>query len=573
VLALALFWASSARAASPIEGVWAFEGGKISVAAEANGTFTGTVVAATSFSSCTHPVGQMLWTGMAPQSDGSLWGYHQWFTSCVPNPTLGRAAWRVLEINGATRLIFCTNPPRDTTQPKISPAGVTSGADECRNLAPIPDTTIASGPSGPTASAAASFAFVSTEPGTFECRLDSTSAAAWGACASPKSYAALAQGPHSFEVRALDSLGNADPTPAEATFSVDTEAPETTIDSAPLGTIAVTEAELAFSSADASATFECRLDSDSEDDWEACGSPVALTALVDGEHAFEVRAIDLVGNTDPSPATMTFAVDTIAPDTAIDLAPAPKVDVSEAAFAFSAPGAAGFECRIDSAAENAWAPCISPVVLTGLGDGSHTFEVRAVDPVGNTETSPAVFTFAVDIPVNGAKLAVVPLSGKVRIRTPDIKRFRPLTEGETIPVGSLVDTTEGKVRLISAGADGVQQQASFSEGIFGIGQKLGSGLVVLKLRGKVGGCASPEAASASGRSGRRLWGSGKGQFRTTGSYGSATVRGTIWFTEDRCDGTFFQVTRGIVGVRDFPRHKMIAVPAGESYLAKKPAGP
>lgn len=244
--------------------------------------------------------------------------------------------------------------------------------------------------------------------------------------------------------------------------------------------------------------------------------------------------------------------------------------MTEASFVFSASGAAGFECRIDSAAEDAWAPCTSPVVLTGLADGTHTFEVRAVDAVGNTDSTPAVTMFAVDIPVNGAKLAVAPLTGKVRIKTPDIKRFRPLTEGETIPVGSQVDTTEGKVRLVSANLAGEQQQASFSQGTFSVGQKAGSGLVVLKLRGKLGSCAGEDEAAASGRSGRRLWGSGKGQFRTTGSYGSATVRGTVWFTEDRCEGTYFEVTRGVVGVRDFPRHKTVAVREGESYLAQKP---
>ena len=79
--------------------------------------------------------------------------------------------------------------------------------------------------------------------------------------------------------------------------------------------------------------------------------------------------------------------------------------------------------------------------------------------------------------------------------------------------------------------------------------------------------------ASSARSGRRLWGSGKGTFRTEGSFGSATVRGTIWLTEDRCDGTFFEVTRGVVGVRDFPRKKTVSVRAGEDYLAEKPAQP
>ena len=62
------------------------------------------------------------------------------------------------------------------------------------------------------------------------------------------------------------------------------------------------------------------------------------------------------------------------------------------------------------------------------------------------------------------------------------------------------------------------------------------------------------------------WGNGKGKFRTTGKYSSATVRGTIWLTQDECDGTLTKVTRGVVAVRDFKRKKTVTVKAGHSYL-------
>ena len=66
----------------------------------------------------------------------------------------------------------------------------------------------------------------------------------------------------------------------------------------------------------------------------------------------------------------------------------------------------------------------------------------------------------------------------------------------------------------------------------------------------------------------KLWGSGKGKFRTSGKYSSATVRGTIWLVEDRCDGTLTKVTRGTVQVRDLRRKKTVTVRAGHSYLAR-----
>ncbi len=66
----------------------------------------------------------------------------------------------------------------------------------------------------------------------------------------------------------------------------------------------------------------------------------------------------------------------------------------------------------------------------------------------------------------------------------------------------------------------------------------------------------------------KLWGSGKGKFRTSGKYASATVRGTIWLTQGECDGTLTRVKRGVVQVRDFKRKKTVTVKAGHSYLAR-----
>jgi acid phosphatase type 7 len=83
-----------------------------------------------------------------------------------------------------------------------------------------PDTTITSGPSGTVRSTSASFSFTSTESGsTFECRLDGGT---FGACSSPKAYASLADGSHTFAVRATDAAGNTDATPATRTWTVQT---------------------------------------------------------------------------------------------------------------------------------------------------------------------------------------------------------------------------------------------------------------------------------------------------------------------------------------------------------------
>jgi hypothetical protein len=82
-----------------------------------------------------------------------------------------------------------------------------------------PDTTITSGPSGPSPTARNTFTFTASELGsTFECKVDRDP---WTSCESPYETDSLTQGAHTFSVRAIDADGNTDPTPASATFVID----------------------------------------------------------------------------------------------------------------------------------------------------------------------------------------------------------------------------------------------------------------------------------------------------------------------------------------------------------------
>ena len=69
---------------------------------------------------------------------------------------------------------------------------------------------------------------------------------------------------------------------------------------------------------------------------------------------------------------------------------------------------------------------------------------------------------------------------------------------------------------------------------------------------------------------RRVWGKGKGSYRTRGNYGSASVRGTWWFTKDLCDGTEFYVREGVLKIRDNTRRRTVTLRAGQHYLAPAP---
>jgi hypothetical protein len=480
-----------------------------------------------------------------------------------------------------------------------------------------PDTVLLSGPGALTSSSTATFSFEagghggSPDEASFQCRLDS--AGDWEPCSSPVTYTELADGSHRFEARARTAWQHwdhwhhwwswcysVDPTPVVVEFTVDTTAPRVEIEAAPTGTIAVDEATVEFSAdetvaqppvgdqlatpavtegevaGEAATTFECRLDSALPSGWAPCTSPAHFADLADGPHRIEVDATDAAGNVDPTPAVVAFAVDTAPPETTVDTAPSAKIEVDEATITFSSAEGTVFQCRLDPQPDSPWEPCDGSVTLAGLAEGSHTFEVRAGDSLGRFDPTPAQVTFFVDIPVNGARLAATPLAGTVKIKTPGAAKFRPLTEGETIPVDSVVDTTAGKVSLTSVDQYGEEQRASFFKGTFRVEQQLGHRLVNLRLRdGGVEQCGAGEEGEAQASAappGSSLWGSGKGHFRTQGNFGSATVRGTIWLTADTCEGTFFKVNRGIVSVRDFPRGRTIAVPAGHTYLARNPAG-
>ncbi len=109
--------------------------------------------------------------------------------------------------------------------------------------------------------------------------------------------------------QAYDAAGNG-ATSAAHTVTVDNVAPETSLDSGPSGTVTSTSASFSFSSPEAGATFECKLDGEA---FSACSSPKEYTGLSDGSHAFSVRARDAAGNVDASPVSTQWSIDTTAP--------------------------------------------------------------------------------------------------------------------------------------------------------------------------------------------------------------------------------------------------------------------
>lgn len=260
-----------------------------------------------------------------------------------------------------------------------------------------PNTSFVTLPPLTSNSAAATFEFQASEPGaTFECSLDG---GGFSACTSPRNLTGLGDGSHNFEVRALDAVGNADPSPVAYAWTVDTTAPSSpTIDS-PADGASISDATPAVSGgAEAESTVTILIDgspvgtatADVNGDW----SFNVPTALSDGTYEFTATSEDEAGNVSAVSATNEVKVDTGAPNTTISAQPPATTSDDSASFEFSADEAVDrFECSVDGAA---FAPCSSPFNLSGLDDGDHTVEIRAVDLAGNIDATPASYSWNVD---------------------------------------------------------------------------------------------------------------------------------------------------------------------------------
>jgi hypothetical protein len=163
------------------------------------------------------------------------------------------------------------------------------------------------------------------------------------------------------------------------------------------------------------------------------------------------------------------------------------------------------------------------------------------------------------------------------------KGFKRLLGAETIPVGATLDTAHGRVKIRSAADTKAKklQSGQFFRGRFSIRQsrikKRSKKLVTeLRLTGSSfkKACKPKAKASISAKKKkskkrvRRLFGNAKGSFRTSGRNAAATVRGTRWSVQDRCDGTLVTVQRGRVEVRDKVKRKTVVVRTGHTYLAR-----
>lgn len=308
----------------------------------------------------------------------------------------------------------------------------------------LPTAAIDSKPANPTKSTSASFTFHSSPAGaSFECKLDLE---AFASCASGISYPGpLGDATHSFQVRAKDAGG----TGAATTYSwrVDTIAPAAIIDSHPADPSPGKSAAFTFHADEAGSSFECSLDKGAEvGSFSSCSSGKTYSGLANGAYTFNVRAKDLATNLG-APSSFSWEVDnsladTTPPQTTIASKPPDPSTSANVFFSYDSNEAgSSFECALDGAGFGACAA--SGISYSGLANGPHAFQVRAIDTSANVDPTPAGYSFSVAVP------AALPLP------TPPAPLVKPAAAPQTLLSGKPAAKTSDRTPTFRFRSDSV----------------------------------------------------------------------------------------------------------------------
>ena len=177
----------------------------------------------------------------------------------------------------------------------------------------------------------------------------------------------------------------------------DTTPPDTSMTARPSTPANSTTATFSFTATEAGSTFECQLD---RGGYSICTSPINYSGLTEGNHTFEVRATDVAGNTDPTPASYTWTIDITAPTIAINAVTSPTNATNQTITGTVEAGAivnvATDTTASDGAAivsGNTWS-----YNITGLVEGVNNITVTATDAAGNTATATSSITLDTTAP-------------------------------------------------------------------------------------------------------------------------------------------------------------------------------
>ncbi|MFO7735803.1 MAG: hypothetical protein R6W70_06255, partial [bacterium] len=229
----------------------------------------------------------------------------------------------------------------------------------------------------------------SEKTSSFSCKLNDGK---WEKCGATKKYSELKDKKHSFQIQTTDMAGNKSKKPLNFSWKIDTVPPVTTITKTPPERTNSQKAAFTFKADKNIDKFLCR---HNDKAWKSCKSGHIVDKCQEGDHKFEVTAIDRAGNKSKKPASFSWHVDLKPPETEIIKKPEKFVPHKEAKISFKAdePHIAFFRCKLN---KEKWKKCKSPFSVSGLKDGLQTVMITAEDQAGNKEKKPAEIKWTVD---------------------------------------------------------------------------------------------------------------------------------------------------------------------------------
>jgi len=242
-----------------------------------------------------------------------------------------------------------------------------------------PDTSITGHPVDPSGSTDPSFTFTATETATFECKLDGGS---YSACTSPKSYSGLTSGNHTFTVRATDSAGNVDPSPAAFSWVLDATAPTVSITEPTGGVVSGSNVVISATGSDnlQLAGIQFKLDGvnfGAEDVTAPYSITWDSTTASNGSHTISAVARDSVGNTATSAGVVVTVSNAVAttPETSIPSSGTSQPTVTPTA---QPPAADTTSTTTDTVP-----PILSNIHVTNIGVNTATVNWESSEPASS----------------------------------------------------------------------------------------------------------------------------------------------------------------------------------------------